>query len=211
MSYANRVHMYALYSLFIINDAFSILLTFEHYTDIKTENMNEVIRLKLKVNETTIEKSGEVKNAFIEACRNLDPVRFEPLMQENEIFQDLDKWRFLESFKRVLIMAKREVDYNEVLQLRSGKCRGCQCGKTTFEFLNSSGKQLFAYMILEEAGIVTDIFLCNWSSGIISQAINEIKKNPNKESNFYESLKRETDEKKWIEKKTDSDQTFLNF
>ena len=43
--------------------------------------------------------TNEVKSKFILACLRLDASVFEPYMKEEQCFQNLDKFRFLQSMK----------------------------------------------------------------------------------------------------------------
>ena len=63
--------------------------------------MQEVIKLKLSQKAIEQNYSKEIAGKFIESCLKLDASIFEPLIEEDEYFQDLDKYRFLDSMKKV--------------------------------------------------------------------------------------------------------------
>ena len=45
------------------------------------------------------QEGHKIKNRFIRSCLELDASIFEPLIKEDQYFQDLDKYRFLASLK----------------------------------------------------------------------------------------------------------------
>ena len=63
--------------------------------------MENLIKLKMTEQAQAENKSLVVMNTFVEACLNLDASIFEPLIEEDQLFQDLDKYRFLQSMKNI--------------------------------------------------------------------------------------------------------------
>lgn len=125
--------------------------------------MNELIKLKFKQGTISQKKTNEVVDAFIDACCRLEPSIFEPYMNEEDVFEDKDKWRFMTDFRDRLW--KIDPQHTERLQVRLGNCKGCQCGAETHEFFDDKGRFYFAYLIEKEDGQVKDIYYCFWSSG----------------------------------------------
>lgn len=130
-------------------------LGFEH------SKIEELIKLKIK--EGT--NSHYIKETFLKACQNLDASIFEPLIGEDQYFEDLDKYRFLHSMKE-------QFDYLKGLglkkvQLVMGTCKMCFTGERVYEFYKvpKKGRPAFAYNIQEEDGNIKDIFKCNYSDG----------------------------------------------
>jgi hypothetical protein len=125
--------------------------------------MEELIKLKVKQDTLTVDKSKEVINAFIDSCCQLDPSIFEPFMHEDEVFEEQDKWRFLASLKDLLW--SKELANETRIDVRLGKCSGCQCGSETHEFYSRKGDFQFAFLIETNKGLVSDIYQCYITSG----------------------------------------------
>ena len=124
----------------------------------------ELIKLKT-LKHTSGNQSQFIRETFLKACQNLDASIFEPLIGEDEFFEDLDKYRFLHSMKE-------QFDYLKGLglkkvQLVMGTCKICFVGEKVYEFYvqPNVGNPSFAYNIQEENGKIKDIFRCNLSSG----------------------------------------------
>lgn len=123
--------------------------------------MESTIKLKLTEQAKTKNKSQLIIDKFIKACINLDVSIFEPLIEENQLFQDLDKYRFLQSMKDLFDFMK--IQEIQKMELKLAKCQGCQCGHVTHEF-HAEGYLKFAYILLMEEDKLIDIFRCNFSS-----------------------------------------------
>lgn len=129
----------------------------------------ELAHLKTKLSFHTSEhqgKSQEIIAAFKNACLNLDAGLFEPFMEEEDCFEDLDKYRFLDSLKsnfdRIRSYTKGEIE----VTMKNTICQGCSYGKPVMSFscCSDNGNQLigsFGYLIDEEDGILKDIYQCN--------------------------------------------------
>lgn len=60
----------------------------------------ELIILKTKQEQTSKDNSKLIKEMFLKACLELDASIFEPLIDEDQYFEELDKYRFLHSMKK---------------------------------------------------------------------------------------------------------------
>lgn len=121
----------------------------------------ELIKLKLRPKSD----SSYIKEIFLKACQNLDASIFEPLIDEDEYFESLDKYRFLQSMKEQFdYLKKNGVDK---VHITIGTCKMCYTGEKVYEFYKElkNGKPAFAYNIQEENGSIKDIFRCNLSDG----------------------------------------------
>jgi hypothetical protein len=126
----------------------------------------EIIKLKLTNHSRSEKKTDIVVAIFIDACEKLDASLFEPLIEEeDQMFEDLDKYRFLESLKNVFdgVKAKKASS----VTLRYGSCKGCKNGIAAHEFFSKNGFE-FAYILHRDAnGELDDIFQCHASSGFM--------------------------------------------
>jgi len=124
--------------------------------------MEEVIKLKLTEQAKETNQSQLVMDTFIEACIKLDASLFEPLIDEDQMFQDRDKYRFLQSIKDVFdsIKAKQITQ----VELNLSTCNGCEMGHVSHEFY-SNGEFQFAYILMMKDGVLFDIFRCNYRAG----------------------------------------------
>jgi hypothetical protein len=125
----------------------------------------QLIKLKVKNVPETNSESTFIKETFLKACQNLDASIFEPLIGEDEYFQEKDKYRFLHSMKE-------QFDYLKDLGVKKvhiviGTCKMCYTGEKVYEFYvePKKGKPAFAYNIQEKNGNIKDIFRCNYSDG----------------------------------------------
>lgn len=57
----------------------------------------ELIKLKVKKEVSFGYYANTIRDVFIESCLRLDTSIFEPLINENQYFHELDKSRFLAS------------------------------------------------------------------------------------------------------------------
>ncbi|MFD2726284.1 hypothetical protein [Hyunsoonleella rubra] len=119
--------------------------------------------IKLKVKSESSCKY--IKETFLKACQNLDASIFEPLIDEDQYFEELDKYRFLHSMKEQFDYLKE--NGLERVHIVIGTCKMCYTGERVYEFYKepNKGKPAFAYNIQEENGHIKDIFRCNYSDG----------------------------------------------
>lgn len=120
------------------------------------------IKLRTTLNARSQDQTRMIMEKFIEACCKLDASIFEPFIEEDQMFEDLDKYRFLQLMKDRIDSCVR-VGIKQLTAKRS-VCMGCQRGHTTYEFYD--GDQIrFAYVFLFDDAQLTDIFKCNHSEG----------------------------------------------
>ena len=125
--------------------------------------MSEVIHLKVKRSAATerdenIEKV-DLAMMFMESCLKLDASLFEPYINDEHIFQDLDKFRFLASMKANFDKVRKKGHTETRLEI--GNCMGCQRGHVTYGFYTGRYSKEFAYVIMrDERGNLSDIFQC---------------------------------------------------
>ena len=126
---------------------------------------SKLIKLKTKQETSSRDQSQLIKDTFLHACHNLDASIFEPLIDEDQYFEELDKYRFLHSMKKQFDYLKG-VGVKHV-ELIMGTCKMCFVGDKVYEFYiePKKGKPAFAYNIQEENGEIKDIFRCNYSNG----------------------------------------------
>lgn len=125
--------------------------------------MQELIKLKIKSEATTGEPAQKITSHFLKACLALDCSVLEPMIDEDQYFEELDKYRFLASLKQQFDWAIARGATN--ITMKQGKCGMCVLGHTTYEFYGSKVKPEFAYIINTNKKGIIDIFLCNGSSG----------------------------------------------
>ncbi|MDX1270822.1 hypothetical protein [Bizionia paragorgiae] len=139
----------------------------EHYKLQVTKLKERDLQIKDEENKNLMaskKHSKVIKEAFIKACLQLDASIFEPLIKEDQYFQDLDKYRFLQSLKDEFDTWKTQGFTKTTLI--NGHCQGCHCGDLVYQFYTNSLTPAFAYRIHENNGEIEDIFMCNLSSGM---------------------------------------------
>ncbi|TWO34727.1 hypothetical protein E1J38_002385 [Seonamhaeicola sediminis] len=145
--------------------------TFRYYGDkLPKEDTSIEDLIKLKIKESS--NSQFIKETFLKACQNLDASIFEPLIDEDQYFEELDKYRFLQSMKEQFDYLK-EIGVEKV-HIAIGTCKMCYTGEKVYEFYKEpkKGKPAFAYNIQEKDGNIKDIFRCNFSDGYERDARN---------------------------------------
>ena len=126
----------------------------------------ELIKLKFKT-EVPTTRHNELKLKFIEACEKLDASIFEPYIDEDIYFQNLDKYRFLDSIKFIFDKCKsKEIT---TLKAREGSCKLCHQGCANVEFHTLDGQFMFAYYFNEENEIINDLYICNVSHSKVAE------------------------------------------
>ena len=123
--------------------------------------MENLIKLKLADEAKNASKSKRVMDTFIESCKQLDASIFEPLIDEDQMFQDQDKNRFLTELK--LRFDSYKARGIEQMELKLATCDGCHKGHITHEF-HADGMFQFAYILQMKGDILVDIFRCNKST-----------------------------------------------
>lgn len=118
-----------------------------------------LIKLKWKQEVTSRTDLDKIKTTFIKSCEKLDASIFEPLIDEDQYFQDLDKYRFLQSLKDEFDTCKRK-GFTKTVMIES-TCNGCHLGHKAYQFHTDSMIPAFAYIIHEEKDKIIDVFMCN--------------------------------------------------
>ncbi|MEM5563953.1 hypothetical protein WNY78_02505 [Psychroserpens sp. AS72] len=124
----------------------------------------ELIKLKVKATSSIGGKALIIMNTFTSACERLDASIFEPLIEEDQYFQDLNKYKFLESLKNEFDLLKGR-GFSRTTMIK-GTCKGCHCGDRVYQFYTNRVYPAFAYIIHEQNNQVVDIFMCNLSDGM---------------------------------------------
>ena len=123
----------------------------------------ELIKLKAKLDGKQRPQSEIIVKSFIQSCTNLDTTMFEPYIEDDQLFDDKDKYRFLAFLKSQFDSAKK-MGLTKMI-LKQGRCEMCLRGHKSYEFYGEEDKPRFAYVIEEKGGEIKNIFNCNASSG----------------------------------------------
>ncbi len=114
-----------------------------------------------------LNQSQLVISKFIEACISQDASIFEPYMQEDDVFEDKEKYLFLAQLKDLFSEIKSEMPVPYYVAVRDSECCGCPEGKGKlvkhFELKHRLSHKVldgFAFIIDTENGILKDIFRC---------------------------------------------------
>ena len=105
-------------------------------------------------------------DAFIESCKALDASIFEPFMEEDNVFEDKNKYIFLAGLKVLFDSYKNKKPLFFNVTVEDGTCAGCNYGKN-IKIFSVKGwgriifKSRFAYVIDKNKGILKDIYRCN--------------------------------------------------
>ena len=105
-------------------------------------------------------------DAFTESCKALDASIFEPFMEEDNVFEDKNKYIFLAGLKVLFDSYKDNKPLFFNVAIEDGTCAGCNYGKNVKIFsVKGWGriifKDRFAYVIDKNKGILKDIYRCN--------------------------------------------------
>ncbi len=129
--------------------------------------VTELIKLKVKKESATGTESERIIKYFVESCKRLDASIFEPLISEEQMFESLDKYRFLQSLKDKFDFWKNE-GFTRT-EMKEGTCGMCHYGEMVYEFYVNDSKIAFAYIIHNNNNNeLEDIFICNGASGYSS-------------------------------------------
>ena len=92
----------------------------------------EIIKLRVKKKASIGETAQRITEKFIEACLAMDASIFEPMIEEDQYFEELDKYRFLASLKQQFdwAIARGAKD----ISMKRGRCELCVIGHSTYEF-----------------------------------------------------------------------------
>lgn len=114
--------------------------------------------------ENDVNKSQLIIDKLIESCIELDISIFEPYINEEDIFEDKEKYSFLAEIHDYFDEAKKVTSSNFVVTSRNSVCEGCINNKPVKHFQvfdsNNIQKTEFAFAIQIEDGILKDIYRC---------------------------------------------------
>ena len=110
-------------------------------------------------------KSKEVVDKFIESCMHLDASIFEPYMQEEDVFETKEKYRFLSDLKALFDKGRMLAGIDFKVNIEDRNCRGCTLGGIVkhFEVVNNKSHNYigsFGFLIDAEDGILRNIYRC---------------------------------------------------
>ena len=116
--------------------------------------------------EAPTNQSERIVDAFIESCKALDASIFEPFMEEENVFQNKNKYLFLASIKTLFDEFKNDKPVSIDMIVNDGICNGCKYGKSVKIFSVNGWDSIkyndrFAYVIEKENEVLKDIFRCN--------------------------------------------------
>ena len=117
------------------------------------------------IQKQNIPYSQIIIDKFTESCLKLDTSIFEPYMQEDEVFEDKEKYLFLAQLHGMFDEFISDSFKNFSVSVKDSVCKGCSKGRPVLHFKvtdNKTKKSLdeFAFMIEEEEGILKDIYRC---------------------------------------------------
>ena len=114
--------------------------------------------------ENDVNKSQLIIHKLIESCIALDISIFEPFMNEEDIFEDKEKYDFLPEIRDYFHEVRKVTSSNFVVTCRNSVCEGCIKNKPVKHFQvfdsNNIQKREFAFAIQIEDGILKDIYRC---------------------------------------------------
>lgn len=101
-----------------------------------------------------------IKEAFISACEKLDISAIEKLIEEEDNFEDRDKWSFLGKYKARFDNIRNKHGVKELFRGK-GNCGNCYKGKEVVSFRDSKNDIYFGFLFREENNTIVDIWECN--------------------------------------------------
>lgn len=109
--------------------------------------------------------SEQIVQAFIMSCMKLDASIFEPLMNEEDVFEEKEKYLFLAQLKEIFEDFRQDTLDEFKVTMKETTCNGCEPGKQVkhFEIYHSqSGRYAgdFAFLIDVDNGRLKDIYQC---------------------------------------------------
>lgn len=117
------------------------------------------------IKNQNIDYSQNIIDKFIESCLKLDASIFEPYMNEDDVFEDKEKYIFLSQMHSMFSEFARDTLDDFKVEVINTVCKGCVKGEPAKHFKvtnNATKKPLdeFAFMIEVEKGILKDIYRC---------------------------------------------------
>ena len=119
------------------------------------------------VGHVDVNKSKEVIDKFILSCMHLDASIFEAYMEEDDVFEDMGKYKFLVELKHLFHKSLLKANDNIKVSITHEKCRAYRGGKPVLNFELRQGENKlpfteFGFRIDTENGILKDIHRCRF-------------------------------------------------
>lgn len=130
--------------------------------------MHSITHLKTTtqfLEEENKSNSELIIDEFIESCLKLDASIFEPYMQEDDVFENNEKYQFLAELKELFDFSRMKTLDDFTVKVNDEKCMGCRLGKMVknFEVINNKTKLSegdFGFVIELENEMLKDISRC---------------------------------------------------
>ena len=111
-------------------------------------------------------RSELIISQFIEGCKKLDAGIIEKVVDEDDIFENKSKYKFLTDIKELFDSFKFKKSGQLNVAVTDNHCQGCSFGKpikifSVYEIERINPMREFAFVIIEENGILKDIYQCN--------------------------------------------------
>lgn len=137
------------------------------------ESLQFIMQMQVAIHLTASKKltnndekllSQTIINKFIEACIKLDASIIEPYIEENEIFENKEKYLFLAELKKMFQPYQSKAIVFSVRR-NDRMCLGCSQGKKVLQFTiystnDESEVDDFGFVLDTENGILKDIYRC---------------------------------------------------
>lgn len=109
--------------------------------------------------------SDLILSKFLESCLNLDAAIFEPYINEDDYFEDVEKYTFLYQLHGLFEEFRKDTLDDFTVKMKHSECKGCAKGKPVyrFEVYNNDTKIMvndFAFLIDMRDGVLNDIYRC---------------------------------------------------
>jgi hypothetical protein len=117
------------------------------------------------LNQDAQNRSTLIVEAFISCCKNLDASILEPFLEENDVFEEKNKYLFLAGLKALFDSYKSKRYLSLDVYEQEGTCQSCVKGKVVKVFtVVLTGRELFrdqfAFVIDIRNELLTDIYQC---------------------------------------------------
>jgi hypothetical protein len=128
----------------------------------------ETIHLKTRksfIAREDFSQSKKVIDKFIASCMQLNISIFEPYMNEDDVFEDKEKYKFLADLKRSFDKIRNLTQSDFKITIEDRKCNGCSLGNTVkhFEVFNNKTNSYvgsFGFLIDVGNGMLKNIYRC---------------------------------------------------
>lgn len=117
------------------------------------------------LNQDAQNRSTHIVEAFISCCKNLDASILEPFLDENEVFEEKNKYLFLAGLKALFDSYKSKKYMALDVYEQDGICQSCVNEKVVKVFtVILTGREIFrdqfAFVIDIRNEVLTDIYQC---------------------------------------------------